>query len=146
MVSTISILDIQALAEAKVFERGKNYYEGGEITATVKRGYRLEAFCYGSQIYRVTANVYEGNIGITSCTYPYDWGGICKQRVALLLTYLLEPKRFTERPTIPDLLKKHDKDDLISLIENMLNRHADLMELIDPDMELPEELFWDDEY
>lgn len=145
MPASYSVLDIEELASPKVFERGKRYYEDRSIVTTVIRGNRLEAFCYGSQVYRVTAIVSDSGIGMTTCSCPYDWGGICKHRVALLLTYLHEPTLFVERSTIADLLADKDKDALISMIETILNRYPTLLSDIDPDLALPDELFWDDE-
>ena len=142
----ISIDLIEQLAEPKIMERGKNYYEDGLIIGAVIRENKLEAFCHGSQIYRVTATIAENKISMTDCTCPYDWGGICKHRVALLLTYLHEPGKFIERPTIAKLLAKKSKDDLIDLIEQMLAQHTTLIELVDSDLDLPEELFWYDDY
>lgn len=142
----ITLNSIQSLAEVKVMERGMALYHDEAILNPVKRENRLEAFCHGSQIYRVSAIVADDNIGLTNCTCPYDWGGICKHRVALLLTYLHEADKFVQRPTITQLLAKKDKDDLIDLIENMLSRHLTLIELVDPDLDLPDELFFYDEY
>ena len=146
MSASITITAIQNLADPKVFERGKSYYEDGMIIHRIIREHKLEAFSHGSRMYRVSAYVHDGRIGQTHCTCPFDWGGICKHRVALLLTYLHEPKSFVNRLTIAELLMDKSHQDLVKLIETMLDRHADLLEIVDPQLELPEELFWDDEY
>lgn len=145
-MSAIRIEAIQALAEPKIFERGKSYYEEGMIINPIMRDNRIEAFSHGSQIYRVSAYISEGHIGQTHCSCPYDWGGVCKHIVALLLTYLLQPKLFIKRLTIGELLLNKNRQDLINIIETMLDRHPTLLELVDPNLDLPEELFWDDDY
>ena len=146
MSATITINAIQNLAEPKIFERGKSYYEEGMIIHPIIREHRLEAFCHGSRMYRVSAYVHDSRIGITHCTCPYDWDGICKHRVALLLKYLHEPKSFVPRLSIAELLMDKSRNDLIHMVEDMLDRHADLLDIVDPQLELPDALFWDDEY
>lgn len=146
MSAHITINAIQALADPKIFERGKKYYEDKMIVHPIMREHRLEAFSHGSQMYRVSAYVSGQTIGQSSCTCPYDWDGICKHRVALLLTYLHEPKSFVKRLTIAELLLDKSRQDLVRIIENMLDRHADLLAIVDPNLEIPEEYFWDDEY
>ena len=135
----ITLSQIQFLAEAKVFERGKNYFEDGSIQHRVLRGQRIEAFCEGSQYapYHVTAILNGEGYVSSTCTCPYDWGGICKHVVALLLTYLLEAKSFTIRATISELLAQKSHDELVNMIEAMLNHHPDLLNLVDPDNNAP---------
>lgn len=142
----INIDMIRALDTPKIFERGKKYYETGMIIQPVIRQNGLEAFSQGSMLYRVSATIEKGDIKQIYCSCPYDWGALCKHQVALLLTYLHEPKSFIQRPTISTLLADKSKTDLINLIEQMLDRHADLLDLVDLDLDLPDELFWDDEY
>ncbi|MGB7339963.1 MAG: SWIM zinc finger family protein [Phototrophicaceae bacterium] len=138
---TITIDGIRSQTDPKIFERGKNYYESRMIISPVIRGNRLEAFSQGSMIYQVSATLEAEHIGSASCTCPYDWGGLCKHLVALLLTYLHEPNLFVQRPTISTLLANKSQQALIDLVETMLDRHADLLELVDPELDLPEDLF-----
>ena len=46
-----------------------------------------------------------------NCSCPYDWGGYCKHIVAVLLAYLHEPEKVTERPSVDELLADLGRDD-----------------------------------
>lgn len=143
----ITLHQIQRLADPKVFERGKHYHEDGSIINRVQREHQIEAFCHGSGMYpyRVTAILNDKGYVSSTCTCPYDWGGICKHEVALLLTYLLESKTFEQRPTTTELLRDKSQADLISIIEKMTNQYPQLLEYVDEELELPEEFYYDEE-
>jgi uncharacterized Zn finger protein len=124
---------IRNRADAKSFSKGKEYFRARAIYNTVRRGATLEAYCQGSDYtpYRVQATIQNGAIVAALCTCPYDWGGDCKHIVALLLTYLDDPSAFEERATLHEQLEKRSKDDLITLIQDMIERYPALRDLVD---------------
>ncbi len=133
-MSAVTLAQIRARATPQSFARGEAYYRNGAIFDTVKRGNELEGRCEGSEYvpYHVRVTLDEaGNIKATSCTCPYDWGGDCKHIVALLLAYFHEPESFEERAPVQDTLMERTKEQLVTLIRQMVARYPDLQALID---------------
>ncbi len=133
-MSPVTLEQIRARATEQSFTRGESYYHSGAIFDTVRRGSELEGQCEGSEYapYHIRVTLGEANnIEAASCTCPYDWGGDCKHIVALLLTYLHEPKSFEAREPVQDTLSARSKEDLIALIRQMVEQYPDLQMLID---------------
>ncbi|MBP8972641.1 MAG: SWIM zinc finger family protein [Anaerolineae bacterium] len=133
-MSPLSLEHIRSRATAQSFARGESYYHKGAIFDTVRRGHDLEGRCEGSDYapYHVRVTLDEkGGVKEASCTCPYDRGGDCKHIVALLLTYLHEPECFAERAPIEDTLLERSKEQLVTLIRQMIARYPDLQALID---------------
>ena len=97
---------IRELASEKSFDRGEAYYHDGSVLEPVRQERELRAQCQGSDYepYQVSATLSKSGIAETSCTCPYDYGGICKHIVALLLTYVHEPLAFRPIPPLATLL------------------------------------------
>ncbi len=136
-MSSLSLEQIRRRATPQSFARGEDYYHNGAIFDAVKRGDELEARCQGSDYtpYHIRVVLDKaGNIEATFCTCPYDWGGDCKHIVALLLTYLYKPETFEERAPVQDTLLERSKEQLITLIRQMVAHHPDLQALIDRPM------------
>jgi hypothetical protein len=81
---------------------------------------------------------------IVYCTCPYDWGGICKHSVALLLTWIRQPDSFHTIAPLDEILVNRSKEELITLIKEMLKREPDLTRLLElpiqPDRQTPLDL------
>ena len=138
--------DIRSLANPQSFERGRNYYRSGAIFNTRLVGNELSGYCRGSSYspYRVSAQLGLGRISTTHCSCPYDWGGVCKHIVALLLTWVHTPEVFQLAVPVNERLASRSKEDLIALILEMLKREPDLERILDlnlqPDPESPLDL------
>jgi uncharacterized Zn finger protein len=138
--------DIRSLASAQSFERGVDYYRGGALFNARQIGNELQGYCQGSEYtpYRVSARLGPGGVLTTYCNCPYDWGGICKHRVALLLTYVHTPDAFQPVAPVDERLVGMSKEALIAIIQEMLRREPDLERLLDlplqPDLEAPLDL------
>jgi len=97
---------ILAAATQSSFERGEDYYAEGRIEQPYRQGGNLWADCYGSERYQTSVSLDpDGSIAASSCTCPYDWGGLCKHQIALLLTYLREPEQFQVVAPVEELLQ-----------------------------------------
>ncbi|NJL01035.1 MAG: hypothetical protein HC910_10910 [Spirulinaceae cyanobacterium SM2_1_0] len=122
---------IAEAATPQSLERGDRYYRQGRILKPHRQAGKLWGECYGSELYKtsVTLNA-DGTIAIFDCTCPYDWGGICKHQVALLLAYLHEPQQFQVIAPVETLLEGRSREDLVMLIERMLKRNPELLDLI----------------
>jgi hypothetical protein len=93
----------------------------------------LRARCEGSDYepYQVSATLNKGGIAETSCTCPYDYEGICKHVVALLLTYVHEPQSFRSIPPLAALLAGRSQEELIALIGEMIKQEPELLSLVE---------------
>jgi uncharacterized Zn finger protein len=130
---TLTEAHIHNLASVQSFERGSSYFHDGAIFDPICQGRELRAFCEGSEYepYQVSATLTADGVGKTSCTCPYDWGGICKHIVALLLTYVHTPHAFRVIPALEALLAHRSRADLITLIDTMLKREPSLMAMVE---------------
>ncbi|WP_227015779.1 SWIM zinc finger family protein [Haloarcula sp. JP-L23] len=67
----------------------------------------------------------------TTCSCPYDHGGICKHRVAVLLTYIRDPDEISQRPPVSELVADTDPQQPRTLLVALVERRADLVERIE---------------
>ncbi len=124
---------IRNLATAPSFERGQAYYRDAAVLDPICQESRLHAQCEGSDYepYQVSATLGKGGITETSCTCPYDYGGICKHVVALLLTYVHKPQTFCFIPPLATLLAGRSREELITLISEMIKQEPELLSLVE---------------
>ena len=78
---------ILALANGTSYSKGVGYARRGAIQKLVLEGETYRAKVQGYLLYDVRIWDQEGDIG-TSCTCPFDWGGICKHVVAVMVRLL----------------------------------------------------------
>src|SRR5215216_3909991 len=128
---------IRDLASGPSFERGNTYYRDGAVLEPVRQALELRAQCEGSDYepYQVSATLAKGGIAETFCTCPYDYGGICKHIVALLLTYVHEPQAFRSIPPLATLLAGRGREELIALIGELIKREPGLLSLVELSVE-----------
>jgi uncharacterized Zn finger protein len=131
---------VRELANEKSFDRGQDYYSDGAILEPICQALELRAQCQGSDYepHYVGATLDEGGIAETSCTRPYDYGGICKHIVALLLTYVHELRASRSIPPLVELLSGRSREELIALIGQMIKLEPELLSLVALSVE-PEE-------
>lgn len=124
---------LRSLCTEQSFERGKQYYRAGVIYNAIRQGNLLTAVCEGSSAptYRLRVELDHAGVRSASCTCPYDWGGLCKHLIALLLTYIHQPEAFTERGSVADLLADLERDDLVALIEKLAFHNPDLYDWLE---------------
>ncbi len=132
-VPVISEIDVQNWVGTKSYQKGYRYYEDEAILNPRLRGQSLIAECQGSQPmpYRVEVRLGPEGIEWGNCTCPAGEGGHCKHAAALLLTWLHEADGFVEVPELDKLLENRNKDELISLIQQMVSRHPDLEQMLE---------------
>ncbi|HEY0078877.1 MAG TPA: SWIM zinc finger family protein [Pyrinomonadaceae bacterium] len=124
---------IRSLATEPSFARGETYYHDGAILEPVRQAGDLYAQCEGSDYepYQVSATLDEDGVAETYCTCPYDYGGVCKHIVALLLTYVHEPDSFRSIPPLFELLSGYNQEELIALVGEMIKREPGLLSLVE---------------
>jgi uncharacterized Zn finger protein len=110
---------IRARATDQSFSRGQGYYQNEAVFDTTQRGNELHGFCEASSQpnpYHVRIKFDVNGITDATCTCQYEYGGDCKQIVALLLTYLNHLAKFEQLVPVEDTLTERDKNELIALI------------------------------
>jgi uncharacterized Zn finger protein len=115
------------------FERGKRYYNQGNVGSVVRRGRSLIGEVWGSQYdpYRVEVTFDDAGITGAFCSCPYDWGGWCKHIVAVLLTLIQEEERVEERPTVDALLAELDAAQLRAVLKALIANDVTLITKIE---------------
>ena len=123
--------DIHRLANAQSFERGEDYTYS--VFKAQRRGDTLDAQVEGSQYepYRVTVTLDQAGVKDTFCTCPYDWGGICKHIVAVLLIYIRKPDSFAVRIEPSELLADLDTETLRTVLADLIERYPDLQDEVE---------------
>jgi uncharacterized Zn finger protein len=122
--TTISEDDIQGCCESKVYHRGVEYYEFGnvaDVSYNIDKT-RLKTQVEGSSDYIVIISLQNGHIEGT-CTCPYE-EGICKHIIASLLFAIDESSEIDDVPDaqnpgtdINQYLLSLSKNELISLVK-----------------------------
>jgi uncharacterized Zn finger protein len=124
---------VRRLASGKSFERGADYFREGAVLEPFRQGTELRAECAGTEAepYQVFAVLDEKGVAETSCTCPYDWGGVCKHVVALLLAYVHRPQAFRVVPPLEAMLAERSKGELVALVGEMVRREPGLMSVVE---------------
>lgn len=130
---TLTEATVRELARSKSYQRGQSYYERGAVRTVVRRGETVRADVEGSQYqpYTVTLTFDDAGVAQTDCSCPYDYGGICKHRVAVLLTCLRDPDRIREKPPLSELVVAVDEDTLQELVVELADSRPELIEWIE---------------
>jgi uncharacterized Zn finger protein len=131
---------IRELARSNSYQRGQSYYEQEAVSDVVRRGDRVRADVEGSQYqpYTITINFDDIGVAHTDCSCPYDHGGICKHRVAVLLTCLRDPERVRAQPLLSDLLADADRETLEELLVELAAERPDVADWFQTHLETSE--------
>ncbi|MEW6127207.1 MAG: SWIM zinc finger family protein [Acidobacteriota bacterium] len=123
---------LRALATAKVFARGKDYYDQGLISATALEGMSLRGECQGSdpEPYAVRITLDKNGVVDSDCDCPYEYEGVCKHAVALLLAYVYEPQNFQVASSTTSELADRSKAELIALINELTGKDPKLKAVV----------------
>lgn len=126
---TITESDVKKLAQGKSYQRGKEYLDSNAVIDIQKRGNILVSEVEGSNYdpYIVKVELDNNSIISTSCTCPYDWGGICKHVVAVLLNFIHKPESVEEQPTVSELLVNLNESELRVLLVDLLESEPHLI-------------------
>lgn len=153
--------DIERLAGAKPFERGKGYMRAGNISGAVLRDTILTADCEGSQeepyaliltlvpsgqtsadgpetpaqaVSKTPTSLWGGEqtaAGIADYSCDCEAGGFCKHLVALALTWLDDSETIEVRPTFAQQLQHASREQLLTLCVRLLKQQPEMEYLID---------------
>jgi len=134
---TLTEAAVRDLARPQSYDRGENYYDEGAVVELVRRDETIRAAVEGSQYepYQVRIELDETGVVDTACSCPYDHGGICKHRVAVLLTYVREPDRIDQRPPVSELVADADPEDLRDVLVDLVESRPELAEQVESRLE-----------
>lgn len=119
----MKLTNFEGLIEAKIVERGYEYYQRGRIAKVeqVDEG-EFNATALGSDKYSVYVKLDGEKIVDYDCDCPYDWGDTCKHAVAVFYQ-LRYGKTFTNTSEkFHSVLKDLSDKDLRSFVLNLLKR------------------------
>lgn len=124
---------VRGLARPQSYDRGEDYYERGAVREVTRRGSVLRAAVEGSQYepYQVQIELDETGVADTTCSCPYEHGGICKHRVAVLLTYVRESEEISQRPPVSELVADTDPAELRDVLVDLVERRPELAEWVE---------------
>ena len=113
---------IRDLATETSYERGEEYADYGAVRNLVVEGETYRAHVYGTHRYTVRIWDESGDIG-SSCTCPYDWGGVCKHVVAVMLSVLKQQElghavKTIGQPVALDTAASVQVDDLLASLSH----------------------------
>jgi len=130
---TLTEATVRELARSKSYERGQSYYEQDAVSDVVRRGETVRADVEGShyQPYTVTIEFDDTGVARTNCSCPYDYGGICKHRVAVLLTCIRDPGSVREQPPVSELLADADRETLEELLVGLAADRPEVADIIE---------------
>jgi len=119
---------VRLLSTSQSFARGRELYLNDAIFDAARQGNLLLGKCEGSgePFYTLQVELDAGYVRFADCSCPYDWGGICKHLVALLLAFVHTPEDFTERKRIPDLLQGLEREALVALLAQLVDDDPEL--------------------
>jgi len=142
-IKEITEEDIEELFDGRIFSRGEEYFQEGLVDSVeMIDNNTIMGIVLGNDRYEVTISLDSEEDIICDCTCPYDFN--CKHAVALLLQWISVKKNFnknktylkdqsvnkTEEEPIEEIILKKSKDELASLVLEMLNRNPELKSLI----------------
>src|SRR5699024_7772878 len=81
--------------------------------------------------YQVRIDLDETGVVDTGCSCPYDHGGICKHRVAVLLAYNRDPDETEQCPPASELIADADPEDLREVLIDRGESHPTIPEQIE---------------
>jgi uncharacterized Zn finger protein len=130
---TLTEAAVRDLSRPQSYDRGTNYHDEGAVVDIVQRGETIRAAVEGSQYepYKVRIDLDETGVVDTRCSCPYDHGGICKHRVAVLLAYVRDPDEIEHRPPVSELIADANPEDLREVLLDLGESHPTVAEHIE---------------
>jgi hypothetical protein len=119
----MTLTDFESVIDAKILERGLEYYQDGQVISMESDGTSWIADVSGSDDYTVTVGVSKsGKITEMDCDCPYDFGPVCKHEAAVLYALRNMGADATKKTgpakieKLASALENAAKDELIAII------------------------------
>ncbi len=125
---------IRSLATEQSFDRGYRYYQNDSVFNVTQRGNLVSANVHGSDYepYHIEITLdNEHQIALTSCTCPYDWGGICKHIVTTLLVISRDQETIVQKPGIEALIADLTPGQLRQILVGLAEAEPQILDAIE---------------
>ena len=136
--------------ERKIVERGLDYYRSGDVKKLEKVGENeFSAVVFGSEKYSVYIKTNGDEIVEHECDCPYDYGDVCKHKVAVF--YTIRNGNFTDTSDkLNSLLANLHESALRKFVSNLLKKDSqfrrEFLREFDEDFEDDEDDEFDEDY
>jgi hypothetical protein len=129
---TFNLEDIEKLATSSSFFRGIDYYKSERVGEITRSGTLFKTTVYGSTKYSVSLDI-AGNELKFNCNCPYDFGGICKHKVALAMKILDSNYKSTntDKPELNTeefntIFNETSREQKIEFLKRLLDNNIDI--------------------
>jgi uncharacterized Zn finger protein len=147
----MTLTNFEGLVEAKIIERGYDYYKRGRIAKVEQVGEgEFSAIAFGSDDYEVFVKIDGERIVEHECGCPYEWGNICKHAVAVF--YQIRYGNFTSDTSekfnsiLKDLPDKTLKSFVLKLLKKDRRFRRKFLREFDEEFEDEDDEFFDEDY
>jgi len=143
----MNLKSFESDVEGKIVERGLNYYRSGDVKKLEKVGENeFSAVVFGSEKYSVYVKLKDKIIVEHECDCPYDWGDVCKHKIAVF--YAIRNGNFSDTSNkLNSLLANLHESALRKFVSNLLKKDSrfrrEFLREFDEDFEEDDE---DDEF
>ena len=134
-IPSITEQDIINWLGAKELKKGTPYAKDKAVRYMRAQEMTLKAECWGSSPnpYQISITFNKDGPETGYCSCPVGSGAKCKHAAALLYNWAHFPENFQSIEPLEKVLNNSSKEELISLIEQMLDKHPDLELLLEVD-------------
>jgi len=148
----MTLTNFEGLVEAKIVERGYDYYKRGRVAKVEQVGEgEFSATAFGGDDYEVYVKIDGERIIEYECDCPYDWGNTCKHVVAVF--YQIRYGNFTSNASdkfgsiLKSLLNKDLRDFVLKLLKRDRHFRRKFLREFDEEFEEDEgDEFFDEDY
>ncbi len=147
----MNLKNFEIEVEGKIVERGVNYYRSGDVKKLEKVGENeFSAVVFGTERYSVYIKLKDDAIIKHECDCPYDYGDVCKHKVAVF--YAIRNGKFDDTSDkLNALLENLHESALRRSIEHLLKKDSqfrrEFLREFDEDFEEDDrEDFFDEDY
>lgn len=136
--------------EGKIVERGLDYYKSGDIKKLEKVSENeFSAVVFGTEKYSVYVKLNDSAIIEYECDCPYDYGDVCKHKVAVF--YAIRQENFTDtsdklKTLLADLHESALRRFVSALLKKDQSFRREFLREFDEDFEEDEDEFDEDYY
>ena len=146
----MNVKNFESEIENKIVGRGSSYYKGGDVKRLEKVGENeFSAMVFGTEKYSVYVKTDDDAIIEHECDCPYDFGDVCKHKVAVF--YAIRDGNFSDTSgKLKSLLENLHESALQRFVSNLLKKDRsfkrEFLREFDEDFEEDEDDEFDEDY
>ena len=146
----LTLDNFEQSVESKIVERGLEYFKSGDIARLEKVGDgEFSAVVLGSDRYEVFVRLDGASVSEHECDCPYDWGDVCKHKVAVF--YAIRSGNFSDTgDKLNSLFENLHDSALRKFVSNLLKKdrrfRQEFLREFDEEFEEDDEDEFDEDY